>query len=67
MIIDFLNDALIFRAETNDERSAICKILEGISNHRLLDQTNASIEATSKYPSTGLSSLSLYSPFPFQK
>lgn len=51
MIVDWLNDSLIFRAETTDERHSLAVILRGIAEHKQLEKVVPSIEATTKFPS----------------
>lgn len=48
MIVDWLNDSLIFRAENTDERHSLAIILRGISEHKQLEQTVPSIETNIK-------------------
>jgi len=52
MIVDWLNDSLIFRAETTDERHSLAVILHGITEHKQLEQTVLSVETNAKSLST---------------
>jgi hypothetical protein len=52
MIVDWLNDSLIFRAETTDERHSLAAVLRGIAEHKQLEQTVPSVESNIKCPST---------------
>jgi hypothetical protein len=53
MIVDWLNDSLIFRAETTDERHSLAVLLRGVVEHKQLEQTIPSVEMTVKSPSAG--------------
>jgi hypothetical protein len=44
MIVDWLNDALIFRAENPEERHSLAVMLQGFANHRKLEESQPSIE-----------------------
>jgi hypothetical protein len=44
MIVDWLNDSLIFRAENAEERHSLAVMLHGITNHNRLEETRYSVE-----------------------
>jgi hypothetical protein len=52
MIVDWLNDSLIFRAETTDERHSLAAVLRGIADHEQLEPTVPSVEMKIKCPSS---------------
>jgi len=44
MIVDWLNGSLIFRAENTEEQHSLAVMLQGISKHNRLEETQISVE-----------------------
>lgn len=44
MIIDWLNDSLIFRSETAEERHSLAVLLQGLANQKKLEETQPLVE-----------------------
>jgi PhoPQ-activated pathogenicity-related protein len=52
VIVDWLNDALIYRPENAEERHSLAVIFQGVANSNRLEETKPSIEQTETiYPS----------------